>query len=105
MLALGKYATGEALECLNPANIVTGTLGTDVVSCLTDQIANICTNVLPGSWLDIVDTNVGDLPGQIAQCTADLGPFATDKVPACLDPSADPQSIVSCLSAELLGVA
>ncbi|KND87078.1 hypothetical protein TOPH_08274 [Tolypocladium ophioglossoides CBS 100239] len=100
--ALGTYATGAVATCLNPANILSTTQGSTIVTCLLDALKGVCITTLPAACTKLATDSAAQLVTDIPLCDVALGPFAAGAAATCLTTSTGlGQDIVNCLTSSL----
>jgi hypothetical protein len=92
------YGVGNVAQCLVTTNINVGTLGTDLVGCLTTALSQQCLKKLPDACTNLRTDSLLELVVDIPLCTIALGPFAAGKALTCLSTSqGSGTDIVNCL--------
>ncbi|KAG6015531.1 hypothetical protein E4U54_003391 [Claviceps lovelessii] len=103
-LVLGSYGVDAIAQCLNPVEIVSGSQGLDIVSCLTRTLSKACLTRLPSSCEALGDMSLLSLAMKLPQCVTDLGPFANDGVKTCASSKPNSgQEVLNCITNALAG--
>lgn len=102
LVALGLYGVGNIAQCLVTTNINVGTLGTDLVGCLTNALSQQCIKKPPDACNNLKSDGLLELVVDIPLCVIALGPFAAGKALTCLSTSqGSGTDIVNCLDSAL----